>query len=62
MEIIAVSFFAATQAHYGDIAVVTTNNVGAGREKRGATAIRERLWPNARVPYQLDPRYSGMLF
>ena len=54
-----VFFHAANQAHYGDIAVLTVGGEGNGRQKRGATAIRERLWPDARVPYEIDPRYNG---
>ena len=43
--------------HNGDITYVAIpdNN----RDKRGATANPDRLWPGARIPYQLDSRYTG---
>jgi hypothetical protein len=48
----------ATQAHDGDIAYNPIPS-SASRQKRGATAIRERLWPNARIPYEISPIFDS---
>lgn len=32
---------------------------GSNREKRGATAILARLWPDARIPYTISSRYTS---
>ncbi|CAI8019322.1 Bone morphogenetic protein 1 homolog [Geodia barretti] len=48
----------ATQAHDGDIAYNPIPS-SSSRQKRGATAIRERLWPNARIPYKISPTFDS---
>ena len=54
----------------GDIAVPTLDyelernttqaELSVGRERRAATARRERIWDNAVIPYEIDANFSGV--